>query len=86
MLVQGPIYAESGGGHDERRLSPDMERRIDAEVHKIVREAYQRAIDLLVGLQLSCFCSILVVRDLDLLAGLLYDMPPESCHVVKGST
>lgn len=46
--VQGPIYAESGGGHDERRVSPDMERKIDAEVHRIVREAYQRAIDLLV--------------------------------------
>lgn len=46
---QGPIYAESGGSHDDRKVSGDLERRIDAEVLRIVREAYQRAVSILVS-------------------------------------
>ena len=46
--LQGPIYAESGGSHDDRKVSGDLERRIDAEVLRIVREAYQRAVSILV--------------------------------------
>jgi ATP-dependent Zn protease len=47
--LQGPIYAESGGSHDDRKVSGDLERRIDAEVLRIVREAYQRAVSILVS-------------------------------------
>ena len=46
---QGPIYAESGGSHDDRKVSGDLERRVDAEVLRIVREAYQRAVSILVS-------------------------------------
>lgn len=46
--LQGPIYAESGGSNDDRRVSPDLERKVDAEVARIVREAYQRAVSILV--------------------------------------
>ncbi len=48
--LQGPIYAESGGSHNDPRMSPDTERKIDAEVLRIVKEAYARAADCLVRL------------------------------------
>jgi ATP-dependent metalloprotease len=59
----GPIYAESGGSHDDRKVSGDLERRIDAEVLRIVREAYQRAVSILKAQE----------ADLHRLAGALLD-------------
>ena len=46
-MLSGPVYLNSDR-HGERATSGDTQRRIDAEVTKMLREAYKRVTTLLV--------------------------------------